>query len=62
MPDDDISVEVAAAVAAIRKATDVVSKPNSGIGDAQIRELRNAIDELELRLNAEKQKLDAARS
>ncbi|RXF67566.1 hypothetical protein [Hansschlegelia zhihuaiae] len=55
----DIAAVVATAVTAIEKATLLIGTKNSGIDDRQIRKLREAIDQLELRLNEKKRMLDA---
>lgn len=57
--DPDIAAIVATAVTAIRTAARSVGMEGSGIDERQIKELRQAIDELELRLNEKKRVLDA---
>lgn len=56
-----IGSAVETAVTAIRTATRVVGETDTGIDDAHIAALREAIDELELVLNEKKRGLDATR-
>lgn len=58
----DIASTVETAITAIREAARWVGETDSGIDDAQIRNLRMAIDELELKLNEKKRSLDATRA
>lgn len=62
MSGEDIGSAVAIAVAAIRKASEAVGKTDSGIDDDQIKQMREAIDELETKLNEKKRGLDASRA
>ena len=59
---DDIAGVVRTAIVAIEEAARLVGKPNSGIDEAQIKELRKAIDQLEDNLNEKKRTLDAEAS
>lgn len=55
----EIVSTVETAISAIRKAARLMGAPDNGIDDVQIRNLRAAIDELELVLNTKKRDLDA---
>lgn len=58
----DIAATVATAIKAIKLAADLVGETESGIDDTQIKDLRKAIDDLELKLNEKKRTLNANRT
>ena len=60
MAGNDIGAIVITAVATIKKLAEAIGATNSGIDETQIKDLRTAIDELEVTLNQKKRDLDAA--